>query len=513
LTILKILKVTFSSKLPQKLSNIKYEIALLAVYIEIVLIEKNKDLALDWIDKNAERMISISDRLWKFAELGFLEFKSSELLAEELNKNGFEVQLGLAGMPTAILAKYGEGGPTIGVMGEYDALVGLSQKPVPYREAVEVDSPGHGCGHNIHGASGLAGALAVKSVLEASNVSGTIKFFGTPAEESGSGKVWMVREGVFGGVDAVLSHHPSIMNTASLATSLSNNSVKFHFYGRTSHAAGSPEQGRSALDAVELMNVGVNYLREHIIDEARIHYIIEEGGGQPNVVPGYARSWYLIRAPEREDVEVIYSRVLDAAKGAAIMSATEYRAEFLKAIYNKLPSKTLSELVVKNMREIGTPEYSAEDVEFAEKIAESISVESKKTELRKTGRPGWSKLLDVLIDRSIHDVWNEGQVKAGSTDVSDVSWLAPTMEFNTSAWVLGTPGHSWQIVAQSASGLGHKSLIFASKIIATSAIELLMDSELLKGAREEHFRRVNGRKYRTPLPKKAVPPIDMWSKK
>ncbi len=474
--------------------------------------EKVKRIALDWVEEHEERIIEISDAIWEYAELGLLEHRSSKLLADELEKHGFEVDRGVAGMPTAFVATWGGGKPVIGVMGEYDALQGISQKPVPYKEPIVEGAPGHGCGHNIHGASGLAGALAVKAAMEDTGIPGTIRFFGTPAEESASGKVWMVRDGVFDGVDAVLSHHPSSMNTASLSSSLANNSVKFIFHGKTSHAAGSPEQGRSALDAVELMDIGVNFLREHIIQEARIHYVIEEGGGQPNVVPDYARSWYLIRAPEREQVDGIYERVLKIARGAAMMTETEMEMEFLKAIYNKLPSKTLSEVVIANMREIGPPEYTEKETGFAEEIAENITPEMKREALRKSKRPGWEELMGVLIDRTVPDAWDEGEVGHGSTDVSDVSWKAPTMEFGTSTWVLGTPGHHWMNVAQGRTGLGHKSLIFASKVMAASAIDLLTRPELLERAWEEHRDRTKGREYRSPLPEGAKPPLDMWEK-
>jgi len=474
--------------------------------------QKGKQIAIDWIGENSKRIIEVSDAIWGFAELGLLEYKSSKLLADELEHHGFRVERGVAGMPTAFVASWGEGHPIIGVMGEYDALSGLSQKPVSYKEPLKEGAPGHGCGHNIHGTSGLAGAVAVKVAMENAHIPGTVKFYGCPAEESASGKVWMVRAGVFDGVDAVLSHHPSSMNVAGLSSSLANNSVKFHFHGKSSHAAGSPEQGRSALDAVELMNIGVNFLREHVIQEARIHYVIEAGGGQPNVVPPYARSWYLIRGPEREQVDEIYKRILDIARGAELMSGTTLNIEFLKAIYNKIPSRTLSELVAANMREIGPPEFSDEELRFAEEVANSISKEEKRESLRKSKRPGWEELMDVLLDRTIPDAWNEGEAGRGSTDVADVSWQAPTMEFGTATYVLGAPGHSWHIVALSGMGIGHKSLIFAAKTIASSAIDLLTRPELLKQALSELKERTKGRTYRTPLPQDAKPPLDMWSK-
>jgi aminobenzoyl-glutamate utilization protein B len=302
------------------------------------------------------------------------------------------------------------------------------------------------------------------------------------------------------------------MNVAGLSSSNANNAVKFHFHGKTSHAAGSPEQGRSALDAVELMNVGVNFLREHVIQDARIHYVIEEGGGQPNVVPGYARSWYLIRAPERDQVEAIYQRILKIAEGAALMTETTLKVEFVKGIYNKIPSRTLSELVTANMREIGAPTYAKEEMRFAEEIATSITPEEKRDSLRKSKRPGWEELTDVLLDNTIPDAWNEGEVSHGSTDVSDVSWHAPTMEFGTTTYVLGTPGHSWQNVAMSGMSIGHKSLIFASKVIAASAIDLLTKPDLLKAAKEELDKRLMGRTYKSPVPLEAKPPLDQWAK-
>ena len=477
-----------------------------------VLSEKVKTAALGWVEANKRRLIEVSDAIWEYAELGLIEHRSAKLLGDELESHGFRVERGVAGMPTAFVASYGEGKPVIGVMGEYDALQGVSQKRVPNKEPLIQGGPGHGCGHNIHGTTALGGALAVRHAMEEHSLKGTIRFYGCPAEESGSGKVWMVRDGVFDGVDAVLSHHPGAMNYGSIGSSLANNSVKFHFHGTTSHAAGSPEQGRSALDAVELMNVGVNYLREHVVQDARIHYVIEEGGGQPNVVPDYARSWYLIRAPERDQVDQIYARVLKIADGAALMTETRLEVEFIKAIYNKLPNKTLSGLVSENMRLVGAPEYTAEELEFAKKIAEQITPESKRETLRKSKRPGWETLMDTLLDWSFPDAWDEGEVSHGSTDVSDVSWMAPTMEFSTTTWVLGTPGHHWMNVAQAGTGVGHKSLIFASKVIAASVLDLLTKPALLEKAWDEHRERTRGKKYVSPLPPDAKPPLNMWEK-
>ena len=400
-----------------------------------------KEKAFKWIDEHRDEFIHISDRVWEFAELGLVEHKSSKLHEDTLEKYGFKVDRGVAGMPTAFIAEWGSGSPVIGFMGEYDALPGVSNKAVPRKSPLVIDGPGHGCGHNIHGTSGFMAAIAVKSVLEQEKMNGTVRCFGSPAEENYDGKAYMVRAGCFEGVDACLSHHPGSMNVAGLSSSNAVNSVKYEFYGKTAHAAGSPEQGRSALDAVELMNIGVNYLREHVIQDARIHYVIESGGGQPNVVPDYARSWYYIRAPERSQVDSIYERINKIAKGASMMTETDLKIDLIAAIYNKIPSKVLSELVTKNMREIGSPKWSKEELDFATEISKTIDRQDKIESLRKNKVPNWERYVDVDLVTDIIDAWNEGEISHGSTDVSDVSWQCPTMEFGTACNVLGAPGH------------------------------------------------------------------------
>jgi len=473
---------------------------------------KEKEYALSVIDKYEGRFVEVSDLVWEFAELGLVEFKSSSLLADELEKHGFRVKRGIAGMPTAFVAEWGSGKPVIAILGEYDALPGLSQKKVPWKEPLVEGAPGHGCGHNIHGVSGLAAAIAVRYAMEKFGIKGTIRFYGCPAEENFSGKLFMARDGYFDDIDASISHHPSTMNGATLMSSLAINSAKFHFYGRASHAGGSPEAGRSALDAVELMNIGVNYMREHVIQDARIHYVIEKGGDQPNIVPPYARSWYYVRAPEREQVEEIYNWILDIAKGAALMTQTQHKVELIEGLHNTIPNRTIAETIVKNMRLIGLPKYSDEDIKFAQEIAKTISLEEKIKQLKKSKRPGWENLIDKLMDDEIPDPWGEGEISHGSTDVAEVSWKAPTVEFGTATWVLGTPGHSWQNVAQSGVGLGHKSLIFAAKTMAATALDLLTTPELLQKAKEEHAKRLRGRKYKPPIPPDHKPPLDAWKK-
>jgi aminobenzoyl-glutamate utilization protein B len=302
------------------------------------------------------------------------------------------------------------------------------------------------------------------------------------------------------------------MNAASLRSGLAIVSARFHFYGKAAHAGGAPEQGRSALDAVELMNIGVNYLREHVIQDARIHYIVEKGGFQPNIVPPYARSWYYVRAPERHEVEYIYDWIVEIAKGAAMMTRTELKVEVEAGLHNVIPNKTLAEVIVKNMREIGLPKYSKEELKFAEEIAKTIPHEEKVTALKKTKRPGWERLVNKLLDDEIPNPWGDGEYMHGSTDVADVSWQVPTVEFYTATWALGTPGHSWQNVAQSRVGLGHKSLIFSAKVMAGTAIDLLTGQKLLKKASEEHRRRLGDRKYKSPISAEHKPPLDVWNK-
>jgi len=476
----------------------------------------SKEQAWKWIDEHREEFIEVSNKVWEYAELGLVEHKSAQLHVDTLKKHGFKVDHGVAGMPTAFIATWGKGEPVIGFMGEYDSLPGISNKAVPHREWLVEGGCGHGCGHNVHGTSGFMAAIATRYIMEKEKLPGTIKVYGSPAEENYDGKAYMVRAGLFKGVDACLSHHPSSMNVAGLASSNAVNSVKYEYFGKTAHAAGSPEQGRSALDAIELMNIGVNFLREHVVQEARIHYVIEEGGGQPNVVPDYARSWYYIRAPERAQVQHIYERINKIAEGAALMTETTLKIDLIAAIYNKIPNKALSELVTANMREVGHPGWTKEELDFAAKIAETISKEDKMNSLIKSKVPNTEKYRDVNLVTDILDAWNDGEVSKGSTDVSDVSWQCPTMEFGTACNVLGGPGHDWRFTAVSGMSIGHKSLILAAKTMAGSALDLFTKPEWLAKAKREQKERLAGRVYKSPIPDEVDPPLKIaeaaWQK-
>ena len=455
-----------------------------------------KDTAFGWIEEHRKELIDVSDAIWGFAEYGLCEERSSKLLAETLEKYGWRVTRGVATMPTAIIAEKGEGKPIVATMGEFDALPNLSNKPIPRKEPLVPGGMGHGCGHNVHGVTALGAAIAAGEALEKHGLKGTIRFYGTPAEENFSGKMIMVNHGLFDDVDAALSHHPGNLNVATLASSNVISGCRFAFHGRSSHAAGNPEAGRSALDAVELMNVGVNFLREHVIPEARIHYVIEAGGGQPNVVPDYARSHYYIRAPEQDLLEPIKKRVLKIAEGAALMTETRLEAEMGWGGYHKIPNKVLSEVVTTNMRLVGPPKYTREEYEFATEIAKSFPREDRETSLRKGKVPDWERYVDQDIVSDIFDAWDDGTTSPGSTDVADVSWITPTMEFRTATNVNGAPGHSWQMTACAGTGIGHVSLIFAAKTMAGSVLDLLTSPELLTKANEEQAQRLRGRAYK-----------------
>lgn len=470
---------------------------------------KAKQTAIDWIVENERMLIEVHDRIWGLAEVGLQEVKTGRLLADILEENGFRVERGVAGMPSAFVAAYGSGEPVIGVMGELDALPGLSQKPVPQREPLDEGAPGHGCGHHGYATAALGGAIAARVAMEEAGVPGTVRCFGCPAEETLVGKVFMVRDGVFDGVDACLGHHPGQSNGVNLRSGNAMNSVKFEFFGEASHAASSPEQGVSALDAVELMNVGVNYLREHTVQEARIHYVVEEGGRQPNVVPPYARVWYYVRAPTRDLVDQYYERVLGMAAGADLMAGTTHRVRFLTGVHNGLPNRTLGELIVANMRGIGAPTYTEDEYEFARELGESVPPEQKRAALRRSHLPDALELMEVDLNTRVYDPYGE-EVKGGggSSDVADVAWNTPTQEFGTAMFIVGAPGHSWQNVASGGMSIGRKSSVFASKVMVATVIDLLTTPEALRKAREEWRERMRGLVYRSPLPPDLEPPLD-----
>jgi aminobenzoyl-glutamate utilization protein B len=474
-----------------------------------IVMSKEKKIAIDWVEENKEQVIDAHMKYWEWAEVGLLEFKTGKHMADTLEKEGFKVERGVAGMPSASVATYGSGAPVIGLMGELDALPGISNKAVPYKEPLVEGAAGHGCGHNSYAATALAAAIAVKQAIDKYKLKGTIKCFGTPAEETLVGKVYMIRDGVFDGVDACLGHHPGAVNSAGLGTGNAMNSVKFEFYGRSSHAASDPHNGISAMDGIELMNIGVNYLREHVIQETRMHYVVEDGGHEPNVVPPYARSWYYVRAPTRALVNEYYEKVLKIADGADLMAGTTHKVRFLTGVHNGLPNRPLAEQIVANMKDIGAPTYTDEEYAWAAELAKSIDRNTKKTTLSRSLLPDAMELLDVDINRRIYDPYGEQKKGGGgSSDVADVAWNMPTQQFSTAYFITSAPGHSWQHVAVGGTSIGHKSTIYASKVMAATAIDLMMNPGIVKAAKEDWEKRMEGQKYVSPLPADLKPPLD-----
>ena len=469
---------------------------------------ESKRVAWDWVDQHERMLVDAHMRIWELAEVGLQENRTADLLTDVLKKEGFKVTRGVAGMPSAFVATYGRGKPVIGVMGELDALPGISNKPVPYKEPLVEGGAGHGCGHNGYAVTALGGAMAVKAAMDEGLVKGTVKVFGCPAEETLVGKVFMVRDGVFDGVDACVGHHPSSFNGVSLRSGNAMNSIKFEFYGVASHAAGSPEQGVSAMDSVELMNIGVNYMREHVVQETRIHYVVEDGGHEPNVVPPYARSWYYVRAPERELVDIYYQKILDIADGADKMVGTTHKVTFLSGVHNGMENRVLGETAIANMRLVGGPTYTEEEEEFAAEMAKSIPREKKKIGLMGSSLPDAIGLMDVNLNTRIYDPVGEGTKGGGSSDVADVAWNVPTVQFRTVYAIVGAPGHSWQNTASNGTSIGHKSTLFASKVMAGTVIDLLSDKKLLQRAKDEWAKQMKGREYVCPLPADLKPPLD-----
>ncbi|HHY75874.1 MAG TPA: amidohydrolase [Firmicutes bacterium] len=467
-----------------------------------------------WIEKHADELTKLSDKIWEWAELGLHEEKSSKIQMDYLRDHGFEVTSGAGGMPTAFVATWGQGKPVIGFLGEYDALPGVSQKVSPVREELVPGGPGHGCGHNLLGVGAMAAAIALKEELSKRGLPGTVKYFGCPAEENFSGKAFMARDGIFDDLDACLTWHPGSMNIVRGGSSLAVNSMNITFHGVSSHAAGAPHLGRSALDAVELMNVGVNFLREHIIEKARIHYVITNGGLQPNVVPAKATVWYYVRAPRREQVEEIYERVLKCAKGAAIMTDTTYEVEFLEGIYEVLPNTVLEEVLAQAMEVAGPPQFTEEDLRFAEEIAKTFPPGQSESYMKDETLPDEmkEKLAGKLLNDTVLGRPPMPSDLRGSTDVGDVSWCVPTAQFSTACTALGTPGHSWQYTAQCGMHIGHAGMIAAAKTLVQAGLVLMTSPGILEKAKEEHRKRLGGRRYVSPLSPDMKPPFHHFDK-
>ncbi len=470
-----------------------------------------KSKAIDKVEEKKDLILGVSHRIWEFAELSLKEYKSAELYVEKLKEEGFEVETGLCGIDTAFLGKYGSGRPWIGILGEFDALSGLSQKAgLASPDPLVPGGDGHGCGHNMLGAASFGAAIGVKKYLEETGKSGTVFFYGCPGEEGGASKALMARDGVWNELDAAITWHPG--DTFSVSTGTDNSCIQYiySFKGISSHAAGSPEKGRSALDAVELMNMGVQFLREHMPSDARIHYaIINAGGKSPNVVQATADVLYMIRSMKVADAVALTKRVDNIAKGAALMTDTELSTIFVDGCANSVPNTTLEKVLYENMEQIPLPEYSEEDWALAKAIQKTCPV--------RTDLPGHGARYDKDIaavvreksengTRAINDFllpfYTGDEFSAGSSDVGDVSWNIPTAQISAVTWPSGTPGHSWQNVSCGASPIGDKGTLYAAKVMCGAVIDLLNSPKTLEAAKKELAERAP-EGYTCPVPQGA----------
>ncbi len=426
------------------------------------------------LNQNFKNYTTISDKIWQYAEPGFLENKTSELLIGELKKAGFDIKKGIGEMNTAFIASYGSGYPTIGILAEMDALPGLSQEAVPFRKPKEPGAYGHACGHNLFGVGSVAAAIATKNWMQKANIKGTIRLIGTPAEEgAGGGKTYLVKEGVFKDIDAVLHWHPGDNNNASPNSSLAYRVANFSFSGLAAHASASPEKGRSALDAVEAMDYMVNLMREHISPETRIHYVIKNGGLTSNIVPDYAMVEYTVRNPTAKGLEETWQRVMKTAEAAALGTETKMSFEVLAGLYNLLPNDILAKEMQNSLEKVGGVKYTPEETDFAEKIRMTVNSQS---------------LVPVSTAQEVKP-YTSGLSFPASTDVGDVSWVVPTAGLSTATWVPGVPAHSWQAVACNGMSIGHKGMMNAAETIALTAQNLFKNTSLIEKSKEELYQR------------------------
>lgn len=469
-----------------------YLLLLLLCLSTTVLAQKKEKDILQALESKKDFYSEMAHTLWENPELGYLEENSSKLLQNTLSDAGFKIEAGVADIPTAFVAEYGSGAPVIAILAEFDALPGVSQKAVPTKEAVVEGGAGHACGHHLFGTASSAAGIAIKDWLDATGTSGTIRVYGTPAEEGGAGKVYMARAGLLDDVDAVLHWHPGSQNSASAVSTLANKSAKFRFYGEASHAAGAPWRGRSALDGVEAMNYMTNLLREHVPPETRIHYVITKGGEAPNVVPAFAEVFYYVRNPEAALVKSIFEKVVKAAEGAAMGTHTEMKYEVIHGLYNILPNETLARIMYENLVEVGGVEYTAEETAFGEQILATY--------------PNVKANLSSANEIGNFFVREKGA--GGSTDVGDVSWLVPTAGLSTATWVPGTMAHTWQAVAAGGMSIGEKGMMVAAKTLTKTAIDIFINPEVTGKALEElKKRRGEGFVYESLLGDRK-PPLD-----
>lgn len=455
--------------------------------------------ALKYLEDNTNLLISMAKNIWDHPEIGLQENRSSKLISDKLKAGGFRLKKGVAQMQTAFVASWGEGRPIVGVLGEYDALPGLSQKVSPKEEPVNEGAAGHGCGHNLLGIGSLGAVLAVKKAMEKYKIKGTIRYYGCPAEETLVGKVIMAKEGVFDDLDAAITWHPDYPNTVLTSANLAMNSFRLNFHGVSSHAS-NLGRGRSALDAVVLTEVGINCLRDNVVQEARIHGVITNGGLQPNIIPAYAQSWYYVRAPSREQVIDIYQRVLELAKGAALMTGTNMGVDLITGCYDCLSNDVIAACILESLKTIGAPRFREDELTFARELESKISPDTLKGTL-KSYQLAREELGGILCNKILDEVGGlaKGTSRNSSTDLGDVSYITPTAQFTSCCMPLGVALHSWQCVASCGSGIGFRGMLLAAKTMALTALKLMVNPELVKSAFKEFNERTEGRKYRSPL--------------
>ena len=445
---------------------------------------------INYLDSKYDRTADLAQSLWNFAEVGYQERKSSALLRETLAAEGFTIEAGVADIPTAFVASYGTEGPVIAILAEYDALPGINQSAAPTRDPIRGKLAGHACGHHLFGSGSVSAAIAVRHWLEETGTPGTVRLYGTPAEEGGSGKVYMVREGLFDDVDITLHWHPGAENSAAARTTLANRSAKFRFRGVSAHAAGAPEKARSALDGVEAMNYMVNLMREHVPQETRIHYVITRGGLAPNVVPDFAEVFYYVRNPTAENVLAIWDRVEEAARGAAKGTGTEVEWEIIHGNHALVVNEPLAKMMDQKLRELGGISYTADEQSYAETLYASLNGPTDPIGSQETVKP-YSVSLGY-----------------GSTDVGDVSIATPTVGVRIATWVPGTSAHSWQAIAAGGTTIGFKGAHLASKVLAAGAIELFQNEELRAAAKAEFDARRGPNYQYIPLLGERKPPLN-----
>jgi aminobenzoyl-glutamate utilization protein B len=439
------------------------------------------------IDARRADLVSLADQVWGFAETALRETRSAALLADYAEKQGFQVERGVAGMPTAFVASYGQGRPVIAVLGEYDALPGLSQKAVPERAVLVEGAPGHGCGHNLFGAASLGAAVAVKDLIAAGKLGGTVRFYGTPAEEAVGGKVYMARDGLFKDVDVALAWHPSDRTRADMRSGQALVDMIVEWKGRTAHAAYDPWNGRSAVDALELFTHGVNMMREHVKPTVRIHYAIQQGGDVPNVVPDHAKLWIWARDFDRKGVDDVLARLRPMAQGAALMAGVEATLTVQAGDYEVLVNEAGARLLDANLRWVGPIAYTPEEDAFARALQKAAGVEP------------------VGMDAAIGSLEGQGQ-EGGSTDVGDVSWNVPTLHVSVATAPRGVPWHAWPVVAAGGTSIGHKGLVLAAKTLAATMVDLLDDPAAREAVRAEFAKKTEGFVYKPYVPD-GPPPV------